>query len=130
KVRRAKKIKVRAFDLQGQPVELEAEDLLSRAIQHETDHPSGRLFVDFLGPLSRHTLAGKLREMETKYRQAQLAGEYPADAVILRELDSLTTIPELAAREETARESRNGDPSAAHEPGEAAAAAERVSADD
>src|SRR5262249_60772542 len=38
KVRRAKKIKVRAYDLKGEPIEVDADDLLSRAIQHETDH--------------------------------------------------------------------------------------------
>ena len=47
KVRRARKIKVRAFDLDGNPIELDAEDLFSRAIQHETDHLSGKLFIDY-----------------------------------------------------------------------------------
>ncbi len=53
KVRRARKIKVRAFDLEGNPVELDAEDLASRAIQHETDHLAGRLFIDLSSPPSR-----------------------------------------------------------------------------
>src|SRR6202012_455163 len=44
KVRRARKIKVQAFDLSGNPVEIDAEDLASRAIQHETDHLAGKLF--------------------------------------------------------------------------------------
>jgi peptide deformylase len=89
KVRRAKKIKVKAFDLQGNPIELEADDLLARAIQHETDHVFGRLFIDLLGPLGRHSVAGKLREFETKYRQAQASGEFPDDAEIVRQLDTL-----------------------------------------
>src|SRR5262245_10841022 len=38
KVQRARKIRVQAYDLDGNPVELDAEELLGRAIQHETDH--------------------------------------------------------------------------------------------
>ena len=49
KVRRAKKIKVRAFNLAGELVEHEADDLFSRAVQHETDHLDGKLFIDYLG---------------------------------------------------------------------------------
>ena len=89
KVRRARKIKVRAFDLEGNPVEVDAEDLLSRAIQHETDHLSGRLFIDYLGPPARNAVAAKLREFETKFREAQAAGEFPDDDEIKRQLDGL-----------------------------------------
>ena len=56
KVRRARKIKVQAFNLLGELFECEAEDLLSRAIQHEADHLDGKLFIDYLGPLARHAL--------------------------------------------------------------------------
>ena len=59
KVRRAKKIKVRAFDLKGNPVEIDAEDLQSRAIQHETDHLSGQLFIDHLGSLGAELHRGQ-----------------------------------------------------------------------
>ncbi|EGL82607.1 Peptide deformylase [Caldalkalibacillus thermarum TA2.A1] len=45
-VRRAQKIKVRAIDRNGETFELEAEDLLARAIQHELDHLNGVLFID------------------------------------------------------------------------------------
>ena len=37
----------------GELVEYEAEDLFSRAVQHETDHLDGKLFIDYLGPLAR-----------------------------------------------------------------------------
>ena len=89
KVQRARKVRVKGYDLQGNEIDLEAEDLLSRAIQHETDHLSGRLFIDYLGPLSRHPLKPKLKDLETKYRQALAAGEFPADAEIVRRLDAL-----------------------------------------
>jgi peptide deformylase len=89
KVRRAKKIKVQAFDLAGNSVELDAEDLFSRAIQHETDHLEGKLFIDHLSPLARASATPKIREFEAKFRQAQASGEYPDDAEIIRQLDAL-----------------------------------------
>jgi peptide deformylase len=100
KVRRAKKIKVQAFDLQGELAEYEAEDLLSRAIQHETDHLDGKLFIDYLGPLARHSNRDKLREFEAQYQQAQAGGEYPPDLEIVKQLDALSgSLPSRAAAE-------------------------------
>ena len=88
-VRRARKIKVQAYDLSGNPVEVEAEDLFSRAIQHETDHLEGKLFIDYLDPKAQAAVNPKVREIEALYRQAQAAGEYPDDAAIVRQLDAL-----------------------------------------
>ena len=90
-VQRARKIKAQAFDLEGNLVEISADDLLGRAIQHETDHLSGRLFIDLLGPLARLSVMSKLREFEAKYRHAQAAGEYPDDAEIARQLEELAS---------------------------------------
>ena len=89
KVHRARKIRVRAFDLLGNPIEIDAEDLLSRALQHETDHLSGKLFIDYLPPAGRNAVAEKIRGVELGFRQAQAAGEYPADAEIIRRLDEI-----------------------------------------
>jgi peptide deformylase len=88
KVRRARKIKVQAFNLLGELFELEAEDLLSRAIQHEADHLDGKLFIDYLGPLARHALKPKLQEFEDQFRQAQASGAYPSDREIISQLDN------------------------------------------
>lgn len=43
-VTRPEKVKVKAFDRNGQPFELEAEGLLARACCHEIDHLNGILF--------------------------------------------------------------------------------------
>lgn len=88
-VTRAKKIRVKAFDLEGKEIDLEAEDLLSRAIQHETDHLSGRMFIDYLGPIARHSTSRKIKEIEAQFRKAQEAGEYPSDEEIVRQLDAM-----------------------------------------
>ena len=45
-VPRAESVLVRALDPQGQPVQIRAEGLLSRALQHEIDHLDGILFID------------------------------------------------------------------------------------
>ncbi len=89
KIRRARKVRVRAYDLEGNPVELEAEDLLGRAIQHELDHLDGRLFIDLLGPLGRNTAGAKIREIEAGYRRAQAEGAFPDDAEIRRQLSEV-----------------------------------------
>lgn len=52
-VARAERVKLRAQDVEGQPFELEAEGLLSIAIQHEHDHLDGKLLVDHLSLLRR-----------------------------------------------------------------------------
>ena len=52
-VRRAKKVVIEAFDLAGNPVQLEAEGLASRAWQHELDHLEGVVFTDRFSTLAR-----------------------------------------------------------------------------
>ncbi len=45
-VKRAEKVVVDAYNLEGQPVRIEADGLMARVVQHETDHIDGRLFID------------------------------------------------------------------------------------
>lgn len=46
KVKRFHKINVKAYDVYGQKLEFEAEGLMARIIQHETDHLDGKVFLD------------------------------------------------------------------------------------
>jgi peptide deformylase len=62
KVTRASKVTVRAQNERGEPFEREAEDTLAVCIQHEIDHLSGKVFVEYLSPLKRARLAAKLRK--------------------------------------------------------------------
>ncbi|WP_294946572.1 peptide deformylase [Sulfurivirga sp.] len=62
KVRRPSKVKVRGLDRDGQPVEIEAEDLLAVCLQHEIDHLNGVLFIDHLSGLKRNRLLQKYRK--------------------------------------------------------------------
>jgi peptide deformylase len=86
KVRRAKSIRVQAYDLEGKPVDHEASDMLARVLQHEVDHLHGVLFIDKMGVIARLASRSSLREFERDYRRAQERGEIPSDAEIEKQL--------------------------------------------
>lgn len=67
KVTRAERIRVRALDRNGKPIEFDADGLLAVCIQHEIDHLDGKLFVDYLSELKRTRIRKKL-EKERKER--------------------------------------------------------------
>jgi peptide deformylase len=67
KVTRAERIRVRALNRDGQPIEFDADGLLAVCIQHEIDHLDGKLFVDYLSDLKRTRIRKKL-EKERKER--------------------------------------------------------------
>lgn len=52
-VKRPKCVRVRAVDLRNEVFEVDCEDQLARALQHEIDHLNGILFIDHLSPLKR-----------------------------------------------------------------------------
>ena len=64
--------RVRAMGLDGKMFELEGEGLLARAIQHENDHLTGKLMVDFVGPLKKRMIKRKL-EREAEFDDLPLA---------------------------------------------------------
>jgi peptide deformylase len=64
KVTRPSQVQVEAFDLEGRPFDLEAEDLLARVICHEIDHLGGVLFVDRLRGLRREKAQRHLRRLQ------------------------------------------------------------------
>ncbi len=93
KVRRAKTVRVQAYNLEAQPIELftsnvhpEIQELTSRVLQHEIDHLHGVLFIDKMGTIAKLSSRGKLKELERDYRKAQERGETPSDAEIDKRL--------------------------------------------
>ena len=62
--RRARQVVARGFDMHGEPVRIEGSDLLARAIQHETDHLDGVLFVQRLDAETRRLAMRAIRESE------------------------------------------------------------------
>jgi peptide deformylase len=64
KVQRAATVKVQAQDVDGKWFEVEGEELLARALQHEIDHLDGVLFIDRLSRLKRELVLRKIRKLQ------------------------------------------------------------------
>jgi peptide deformylase len=54
--------RVEGIDLDGDPVVLEGEGLLAQALQHETDHLDGRVYLSRLDPETRKIAMREVRE--------------------------------------------------------------------
>jgi len=63
-VKRKERVRVKAVDLDGDDVELDADGWNARILQHEIDHLDGVLFVDRIGPMRRALLKKRLRELQ------------------------------------------------------------------
>ena len=57
-------ILVDAIDEHGDPISLEANDLLAVCIQHEMDHLEGKLMVDYLSSTKRQMIRKKLLKIQ------------------------------------------------------------------
>ena len=64
KVVRAAKVRIRAQDEHGKWFEMDGEDLLARAFQHEIDHLDGVLFLFRMSALKRSLSLRKIRKMQ------------------------------------------------------------------
>ena len=61
-VERYTSVVVSALDRSGQPVTIENDQFLAIALQHEIDHLSGNLFIDYLSPLKRQMALKKVKK--------------------------------------------------------------------
>jgi peptide deformylase len=64
KVVRASKVRVRAQDENGEWFEMDGDELLARAFQHEIDHLDGVLFIFRMSPLKRSLSLRRIRKMQ------------------------------------------------------------------
>src|ERR1041384_6174845 len=64
KVKRPMRCKLRATGLDGAVFEIEGEALFARCMLHENDHLTGKLLVDFVGPLKRQMIKKKLQKQK------------------------------------------------------------------
>lgn len=62
-VRRPAVVKAKLPQLDGSVLELETDGLLARAIQHETDHLNGVLFIDRVSPAAKVSVKRKLKRL-------------------------------------------------------------------
>jgi len=70
---RKEKLRIRYVDENWMLHEEEYDGMKARIIQHEYDHIEGKLFIDYLAPLKKRMLKGKLNniskgEVDTEYR--------------------------------------------------------------
>ena len=61
-VERPARVKVQYLDSEGQTQELECDGLLATCVQHEIDHLNGKLFIDYLGPVKRSMITGRMKK--------------------------------------------------------------------
>jgi peptide deformylase len=94
KVRRARTVKVQAYNLEGHLLEMELSELPARIWQHEVDHLSGELFIDKMGPIGKLASRSTLREFERQHRKAQEKGELAADEELVRRMRELEAQPD------------------------------------
>lgn len=91
KVRRAERVVVQAWNIEGEKVEIFAEGLAARCWQHEIDHLDGVVFIERWSSWSRWTRAGEVRAFERRFRAEQAAGTIPATAELERTLHALAS---------------------------------------
>ena len=65
-VERAERVKVRAYDQNGNALTLEAQGLLAVCIQHEMDHLQGKVFVEYLSQLKQQRIRARLAKQLRK----------------------------------------------------------------
>ena len=90
-VRRPKEIQVNAYNLKGEEISATLTGLMSRVVQHETDHLDGVMFFDRMSDVAKNEMADDLEEFDLAFRQQLGTGEQPPeDAVLerLREVES------------------------------------------
>ena len=63
-VERPARVKVRAFNADGTPFEIDADGLMAVCIQHEMDHLKGKVFVEYLSPLKRNRIKARMLKEE------------------------------------------------------------------
>ena len=68
-IRRPESVKVSALDREGNPVAFECGGLLARAVQHETDHLNGILFIDRMSSLQKEEIRDELEALQAETKE-------------------------------------------------------------
>ena len=69
KIRRSAKVKMRAINEKGMPIEINAEGLFAKAVQHELDHLDGVVFISRLPLMSRLKLKPALMKLKARWKK-------------------------------------------------------------
>lgn len=74
------RVEARGFDIHGEPVRLACEGILARAVQHETDHLDGVLFLQRLTPDRRRAAMATIRN-SSWFGSAAISGDTVYDSL-------------------------------------------------
>lgn len=85
-VKRSETVTIEAFDLQGQPFAMDLDELAARAVQHETDHLDGVLFIDRMTDTARRAVDPVVADFESQFRRKQAEGEISSDDELRKKL--------------------------------------------
>lgn len=64
KIKRYSKIKVKAYDTNLKPIEMELDGLFARVIQHEVDHLLGKTFIDKISRIQKDIVIRKIHKIK------------------------------------------------------------------
>jgi peptide deformylase len=88
-VRRPERVRLQAYNLRGEQIDLELDGLFARVVQHEVDHLDGILFTDRLSDTGKLAVKQDLEGLEMEHRMHRDAGAIPSDKQILARLREL-----------------------------------------
>ena len=78
---RPKEVHITGYDLEGQEISIEADEVMARLFQHELDHLDGKLLIDYLDDEQR---ADALRTLRNRLLDAPVPAPKPPNAFGLR----------------------------------------------
>ncbi|MDA7979201.1 MAG: peptide deformylase [Pirellulales bacterium] len=88
-VTRPAQIRLNAYDLRGQEINVELEGMPSRIVQHEADHLDGVLFIDRISESDKREIVGALEELSIDFDAKQHSGEIASEDHVNRRLADL-----------------------------------------
>ena len=72
-ISRPESVDVKALDAKGRPIEFRCGGLLARAVQHETDHLHGLLFIDRMDKKTKAELQPELDDLQAQTKAELVA---------------------------------------------------------
>jgi peptide deformylase len=73
RIKRPKRIVIEALNKENKKIRLQADEILSRALQHEIDHLNGKLIIDYATLIDKFKIRKKMKDLQrkTKYDRLQ-----------------------------------------------------------
>ena len=66
KIKRPKKVVIEALNKESKKIKIEADEILSRALQHEIDHLDGKLIIDYANLIDKFKIRNHIKNLEKR----------------------------------------------------------------